>query len=230
MILTERARQQVAEVLRQKPFECDRVFFFTMEGDHIEPADDESQRLRATYSAILDRLIDGAVLEHWPGNVARGATDEHFANFYASYRYGGLLIVVSKRVRVDPGQRQVESPFNEYYLHAVGACIAKLLDGSPQAERAAPAQADSGKGVYVFEELDAWRQCKDLWHEHYPGKWLAVKGTILVAIADSYDALEDVVRQKGIPPPVLFVPPKGEEMVSRVLSGHRSPVGGGGVR
>ena len=217
-MLTDDERFLITEILRQKPFESDHVFFFGLQGGKPLPLDDLSRRLYERDNEIVDALPDCEPLEDWAGNILNGPRDNARAYFYASYRFEEMMIVVSKIIAIPSGAEHVESPFNKYFVDAIAASIAPIL-GRIGAHQILPGgrKLPAGKRLIPFVELVAWRECKHLWRETFgPNVWIAVKGTQPVATANSVEELERKVR--SVEPPLLYVPPKGMEEECDVIS------------
>jgi len=220
IVLTDEQRRLVTELLRQKPFECNHVFFFQLQQGTPTPLDTESEKLYRRDQKLVDTLPHCEALEDWAGNIVEGPREEARANFYASYRFDHLMVVVSKIVEVPPGQTRVDSPFDKYFVDAIGASIAPILG------RLASSQADlakrklpEGKRTMPFNELTAWRQCKHLWREKFGADvWIAIKGTLPIATARTVEDLEQKLRTLGVEPPLLYAPPEGEEKVYDIVS------------
>ena len=226
-MLTDEQRRLVTELLREKPFECHRVFFFQLHpGQQPVALDSESERLYQRDQRIVDALPRCEALEDWAGNIVDGPREAARAYFYASYRFDPLMVVVSKVVEILPGQTRIESPFNTYFLDAIAASIAPLVGWTvsrfvvagehklPEESRTTP-----------FNELAAWRQCKRLWRERFgPNVWIAIKGTQPIATARTVEELDEKVRSLNLEPPLLYAPPEGEENVYDIISTYGKPL------
>ena len=222
-MLTEHQRLAVRDTLGSRPFECDRVFFFDITGGGGVPIDSESAEMRRKYGSLLDDLYQQPLREYgWPGNIVTGPTEDAHVRFFASYPFGRLLLVLSKTVLVaDPGQT-AQSPFDKGFLDAVAASVVRIIGEVPQ--QAAPEGERTGEKTFVFEELKHWRECQGLWRQRYgPDCWLAVKGSQVVADAASSAELDSQIAAKQIEPPILYVPPEGEDAGDDIYPGWDGP-------
>lgn len=210
-MLTAHQRLAIRDTLASRPFECDRVFFFDVTGDRVVAIDDESDEMQRKYGRILDDLIEQPMREYgWPGNIVTGPTEDAHVRFFASYRFDRLLLVLSKTVLVAGLGQTAQSPFDERFLDAVAACVIRVAGEMPH--QAAPARTGTGARTFVFEELKHWRACQCLWRQRYgPDRWLAVKGSRVVADGASSADLDGQIAKKKIEPPILYVPPEGED-------------------
>jgi len=219
MILpTDDERRRVTDLLQQKPFECNHVFFFSLQEERPVPLDSDSEKLYQRDHEIVDALPYCEALEGWAGNIVDGPREEARAYFYASYRFDDFMVVVSKVVGIPPGVARVESPFNKYFVDAIAASIAPVLGEMPSRLAALGGHnLPEGKRLIPFNELAAWRQCKDLWREKLGADvWIAVKGTQPIATARTVEELDQKVR--GAEPPLFYAPPKGEETACDIIS------------
>jgi hypothetical protein len=217
--LTEDQRRLITELLTQKPFECNHVFFFGVEADGLEPMDDKSRNLYGHYQTTLDALPGREVLEGWPGNIISGTPKHGMLKCYASYLFGDVLLVVSKDLKVDPDQQHLPSPFNKYFVDAICASISPIVGTAPSRKtEITEKELDEDKKSFAFTEFEAWRQCRDLWQKEYPGMWLAIKDGMPRAKGKTLEELDQQVLENGLKPPILYAPPEGEEKATQILS------------
>ncbi len=216
-MLTDKQRRLVTELLRERPFECQRVFFFDLSSKSPQPIDAESEVFYRRNRAIVDALPLCDVLQEWAGNIVEGARDDARAYFYASYRFDSLMVVVSKHVEVT-GAR-VESPFDKYFVDAIAARIAPLVGPiSAGTGNSESRKLPVGEKTTAFTELSAWRVCKNLWRQTYgPDVWIAVKDGQPVAFGKTAEDLDMQLRQKALPPPFLYVPPEHEKIIHDIF-------------
>lgn len=223
-MLTEHQILSIRDTMASSPFDCDRVFFFDCTGNQAAPLDEESAEMQRKYGAILNELRQQPLCEYGRlGNIVTGPSDGAQARFFASYALGRILLVLRKTVPVAGAGQAVPSPFTMSYLAAVAASVLRIVGEVPAAPVSAVGKPDAK--VVTFEELKHWRECRVLWRRRYgPERWLAVKGSQVVADAASSAELDRQIADEQIPPPVLYVPPEGQEAGGEVCSTWTSPI------
>jgi hypothetical protein len=223
MMLTQHQMLAIRDTLTSSPFECDRVFFFDITAEQPVPMDEESAEMQRKYGAILEELRQQPMSEYGrPGNLVTGPRENADVRFFAGCPLGGLLFVLRRTVQVTDAGRGAMSPFNLRFLDAVAASVLLIVGEAPAA--AAPGVGKPDAKIVTFEELRHWRDCRVLWRRRYgPERWLAVKGSQVVADAASSAELDRQIAGKQIPPPVLYVPPEGQEAGGEVCSDWGPP-------
>ena len=145
--------------------------------------------------------------------------------FYASYRFENIILVVSKEGQVDSDQQHLPSPFNTYFINAICASISPIIGVAlSHKDRVVEKEVGESEKSFAFTEFEAWRQCRDLWRQKYPGMWLAIKDGMPLVKGKTLKDLDQQVREKGLKPPVLYAPPEGEEKTTQILSTTADPI------
>jgi len=69
------------------------------------------------------------------------------------------------------------------------------------------------RGVLMREKEIQWLRDHQDQVERLQGKWIAVEGETLVAEGDSFEAVYNATKEKGVEIPFLFLVPPKEDVV-----------------
>lgn len=218
-MIPEESKAKIREVLFHKPFLCDKVLLFEMKDANPIPCDEESDQFFQVYRERIAAAAD-AKSGYWYGNII-GAADGRVwgGKYYAGSMIGSVLVIIAKAVEHVEPNGQSPPPIDTYFLDAVSHRVCQILGVPCDLEANFSVSEVTSEGEQVFSELRSLEECEGLWRSEYgDDQWLAVKdGTVKGHSKDRVE-LEAFVRNNQIKPPVLYVPPKGQEMKADILS------------
>ena len=171
--------------------------------------DAEVKKVYLTYKTTIECLLKSEIKEwdSWFGNIVAGSKTEATARFYASYRFGAILVVMSRTLTVDSlgkSDKRVVGPFDSYYLKSVVERLSRIIENWPKQGEAKTSETVA-ENYLDFTEWSDWQTCQDLWRNTFgEHEWLAIKHGQVRASAPTLEKLREKVRELDLDPPVLY--------------------------
>ncbi len=218
MIATE-ALDEIRSTLSHQPWLCEKILLFSVKQQDIIPSDGES----ATFFKIYRELTLSAVDKrsgYWYGNVIGSESGSVWGGrYYAGCLIGELLVIVGKVFKCEDIDACYRPPIDSYFLDAIYHRVAQII-GVPCKSHVVLNSTDiTDQGERVLAELRELRSCEAFWRDQCGDDvWLAVKGGTVVAHAEDRSVLESIIHSQGIPPPVLYVAPKGQQVTGDIIT------------
>jgi len=207
-VLTPGPWELAAQKLKARPFECQVVAAFHFAQSTPVCLGGAAVKL---WELFRDNILSlrredsyGVLLWSGANQTPHGPQNQELSSyFYGACRVGDLVVVVGK----NPGDLTEPAPIDGLFLDAVKGRVADVLGTSPMVGTSPP---DGVAGIAA--ELRALQESEGDWRQHYGDDvWLAVRDGTVPVCAKTLDELEERVVRKGLPSPMLFVPPAEDD-------------------
>ena len=209
---------KIKEVLSHQPFLCDKVLMYEIQNETPDPYDEESREFLGVYRRRILDTVD-ARSGYWYGNIVGAEGGRVWGGrYYAGCLIGSVLVITAKPFEHAEGECRLPPPIDTYFLDAVRHRVSQALGVPCGWEADLSISQVTTEGEQVLSELRSLEKCEQLWRSEYgEDQWLAVKNGTVRGHNKDRGKLEQFVRENNLEPPVLYVPPKGQEVTADIL-------------
>jgi hypothetical protein len=215
-------RQRIQDALAHRPFDCVAVYIYDFVEGRLVSCEPAAEAILAEHrQRILSALANASGKSAtWRGETAgEDSSSAPLPLCYGACHIGPVVVLVAKPAPASAPEAPSADPIDGYFLDAVQVRVAEILGIDLTKSAGGVKFPEPGASDDLSEDLRMLETFEPRWRRIYGAEqWLAVKGGTVVAHGPSRKGVEQGVRDSGLGPPVLYVPPKKEERICEMFS------------